>query len=105
MVGTALLAVEDLPIGEALPIGQGEELRLAAILRWADFRGGRDPSRPLFFAGISTAIVGIAVMMSFVRVDSAVFVEGERLVVALRPQRLAPLYGERFAQLCKEWVA
>ena len=25
--------------------------------------------------------------------------------VALRPQRLAPLYAERFEALCKEWIA
>ena len=100
----ALLALAELSPGDELPLGGGgESLRLVALPRWAELRGSRDPFRPFFFAGLVVGMAGVALMLGFVRVDSGVFVEGDRLVVALRAQRFAPLFAERFEALCKEW--
>jgi len=103
--GPALLAVARMAPGSELALGGGEMLRLVALPWWAQLLGSRDPSRPFFFAGVAVAIAGIVLLFGFVPVDSAVFVERERLVVALRPQRFAPLFGERFEALCREWQA
>ncbi|HEY6003160.1 MAG TPA: cytochrome c biogenesis protein ResB [Anaeromyxobacter sp.] len=102
--GRTLLAVADLGPGAEVAIGPGEALAVAGLPYWVQLRGSRDPTRPLFFAGVAVSIAGAFLMFGVVRVDSAVFVEGERVVVALRPQRFAPLYAERFDALCKEWI-
>ena len=100
----ALLALAELAPGDVLPLaGGGEALRLVALPRWVELRGSRDPFRPLFFVALGVGMLGVALMLGFVRVDSGVFVEGDRLVVALRAQRFAPLFAERFEALCKEW--
>lgn len=101
--GPALLAVTRLVPGDELPLGPGESLRLVALPWWAQLWGSRDASRPFFFAGVAIAIAGIALLFGFVPVDSAVFVHDGRLVVALKPQRFAPLFAERFEEACKEW--
>jgi hypothetical protein len=103
--GPALLAVARVRPGDELPLGRGETLRLVALPWWAQLWGTRDASRPFFFAGVAIAIAGIALLFGFVPVDSAVFVEGGRVVVALRPQRFAPLFAERLERMCKEWEA
>jgi cytochrome c biogenesis protein ResB len=99
--GRTLVAVEELGIGGTLEVGD-VAIRLAGLPYWAQYRGSRDPSEGLFLAGVAVAVIGITLMMAVVRVDSAVFVEGGRLVVALRAQRFAPLYAERFERLCRE---
>ena len=53
---------------------------------------------------MTTAILGIVLLFGFVPVDEAVFVEGDRVVIAMRPQRFAPLFAERFERLCQEVV-
>lgn len=102
--GRTLLGVAELVPGAEATIGPGETLSLAALPYWVQLRGTRDPTWPLFLAGVAVALVGASLMFGVVRVDSGVFVEGDRVVVALRPQRFAPLYGERFDALCKEWI-
>jgi cytochrome c biogenesis protein ResB len=102
--GPALLAVATLGPGAEMPLGDGEALRLAGLPWWGQFWGSRDASRPFFFAGVTVAIVGIVLLFGFVPVDEAVFVEGGRVVVAMRPLRFAPLFAERFERLCQEVV-
>jgi cytochrome c biogenesis protein len=102
--GPALLAVATLGPGAEMPLGAGEALRLAGLPWWGQFWGSHDPSQPFFFAGVTIAIVGIVLLFGFVPVDEAVFVEGGRVVVAMRPLRFAPLFAERFERLCQEVV-
>jgi len=63
----------------------------------------RDPTAWPMFAGFAIAIVGVMFMFLFVRVDSMVVSEpdgeGEKVTLAMRPQRLAPLFAERFERL------
>lgn len=103
--GPALLALTALQPGAELPLGGGESLRLVALPWWAQLSGSRDASRPFFFAGVAIAVAGIALLFGVVPVDTAVFVEGDRLVVALRAQRFAPLFAERFDRMCRELEA
>jgi hypothetical protein len=102
LAGPALLLVGELAPGAELPLGSGEALRLVGLPWWVQLWGSHDPSRPFFFAGVAIAIVGIALLFGFVPVDSGVFPERDHLVVALRPQRFAPLFTDRFEELCKE---
>ncbi|MBI5067481.1 MAG: cytochrome c biogenesis protein ResB [Deltaproteobacteria bacterium] len=105
LAGGALLGIAQLRPGTQVALGPGRALRLQGLPYWVQLRGSRDPSRPLFFAGVVIAIAGVVLLFGFTRVETAVFAEGDQLVVALRPQRLAPLYAERFEALCKEWIA
>jgi hypothetical protein len=100
--GPALLALTQLRPGAELPVGPGESLRLVALPWWAQLSGTSDASRPFFFAGVAIAIAGIALLFGVVPVDTAVFAERDRLVVALRAQRFAPLFAERFERMCEE---
>jgi hypothetical protein len=100
-----LLRVAEVSPGATMQLRGGEALELVGLPYWVQLRGSRDPSKPLFFAGVIVGILGIVLMFSLNKVDSAVFVEGDQLVVALRPQRFAPLYAERFERLCKEWLS
>lgn len=99
-----LLGVVALAPGARLGIGEGRALRSVGLPYWVQLRASRDPSRPLFFAGVAVGILGVLFLFAFTRVDAGVFVEGDRLVVALRPQRFAPLYAERFERLSSEWL-
>jgi hypothetical protein len=98
-----LLSVATLRPGGVLPLGADESLRLVALPLWVDLRANHDPSRPLFFAGIATGILGVILLFGVVRVDTGVFIEGGKLVVALRAQRFTPLYAERFERLCQRY--
>ncbi|HET9597441.1 MAG TPA: cytochrome c biogenesis protein ResB [Anaeromyxobacteraceae bacterium] len=102
--GPALLGVATLAPGSEMPLGPGESLHLEGLPWWGQFWGSRDLSQPFFFAGVTIAIVGIVLLFGFVPVDEAVFVEGRRVVVAMRPLRFAPLFAERFERLCQEVV-
>jgi len=104
---TDLAALEDaeLHVGAEIALGPGRTLRLQGLPYWVQLRGSHDPSKPLFFAGVVIGIAGVVLLFGFTRVETGVFVEGGQLVVALRSQRFAPLYAERFEALCKEWIA
>jgi cytochrome c biogenesis protein ResB len=103
--GAVLAAVAQMQLGNPVAIGPGESLELGRVAGWVSLRGSRDPSRPLFFAGIVVAITGILLLFGFVPVETGAFVQGGRLVVALRAQRFAPLYAEQFEQLVKEFTS
>ena len=89
--------------GEEVAIGEGERLRLEGFSWTADLKGAEDPSRLGFFAGVALVIAGVVLMFSVVPVDTGVFVEGETLVLVVRPLRFAPLFTDRLEQLRKEW--
>lgn len=103
---TALLFAGSLAAGQAMELASGQTIELHALRYWATFQGARDPSRWVAFAGFVVAGLGALLMFAVVKVDTAVVVtpteSGERVLVALRAQRFAPLFAERFEALVRE---
>ena len=101
----ALLFVGSLAPGDAVPLASGERLILHGIRGWALLHGSYDPSRWPMFAGVALASLGAALMFLVVKVDTAVVITPtgaqERVVVALRSHRFAPLYQDRFDRLVR----
>lgn len=104
--GRDLLYVGSLRPGESAALPGGQALTLSGIRYWTTFQGARDRSAFLAYAGFLLAGLGAALMFTVVKVDTAVVVtptpSGERVLVALRAHRFAPLYAERFERLVRE---
>jgi cytochrome c biogenesis protein ResB len=102
--GGALVFAGTQALGGSVPLGADDALRLVALPYWVQAQVARDRSRPVFYVGLIVALLGVTIMFGVVRIDAAVYREGDRLIVAMRPQRFAPLYVERFEALCREWT-
>jgi len=104
--GPALLFVGRLSPGSALTLTGGRRVHLAAMPFWARLHGTRDPGLWLVYTGFALGLLGASLTYSLTRVDELVQVspeEGqERVRIALRPHRFAPLYQERFARLVRD---
>jgi hypothetical protein len=99
----ALLGYGLAGLGGEVGIGGGERLRLEGYSWTVDLKGAQDRSRAGFFAGVALVLTGVVLMFSVVPIDTGVFVRGDRLVLAVRPHRFAPLFAERLERLRKEW--
>lgn len=101
--GGGLLFAGRLGSGSGVEWPGSERLAIAGVRHWVEIRGTRDPSTWLLFAGVALAVAGVALMFAVIRIDTAVVVVpsagGERVVVALKAQRLAPVFRERFERL------
>ena len=106
MKGNALVRADDVRIGQTLVLPGGASLTLHGIPFWARIRASSDPSLGLAFAGLILIMLGSTIMFSFIKVDACVIVtpagDREKVFVALRPQRYAPLFADRFARLLRE---
>ncbi|WP_243285867.1 cytochrome c biogenesis protein ResB [Geothrix terrae] len=104
--GEFRVAEADLRPGEALALPGGGTFRLHGLPYWARLHGSHDPAIGLAYAGFIVALAGAALTYGVTRVDELVSVTPEdgreRVVVALKPHRFAPLFQERFAQLVRE---
>jgi cytochrome c biogenesis protein ResB len=80
-------------------------VRFLGTAWWVQLAARRDPALPLAYAGIATVLVGALLLVAVNKVDTAVVVTptpgGERVMVALRAQRFAPAYAERFQALVR----
>jgi cytochrome c biogenesis protein ResB len=98
-----LLAAGRLAPGGSLSLPGGRTIGLLEIRWWVTILAARDPTVWPIFAGFAVAIAGVILMFAVTRVDVMVQVEpadaGEKVTVAMRPRRLAPLYAERFERL------
>lgn len=83
----------------------GGELAIVDVRRWSQLVATRDPSTPIAYAGFVLCLLGTVLMFVTVKVDTAVVVEAagseERVLVALKARRFAPLFQERFAALVR----
>jgi hypothetical protein len=104
--GTSRLAEGVLKPGEALPLPGGGLLKLHSLPYWARLHGNHDPAIGLAYLGFTLALLGAALTYGVVRVDELIVVtpEGDmdRVVVALRPHRFAPLFQERFERQVRD---
>jgi hypothetical protein len=105
--GGALLCAGRAQAGDVLSLGARGSIAVCAVSSWAQFRASRDPGFPLVLLGFGLVVAGAFALFVLVRVDTAVIVtpvaEGrERVTVALRAQRFAPLFAARFEALARE---
>jgi hypothetical protein len=102
----ALLGGGTLSPGQALDLPGVGRLALHGLRTWARFVGARDLSAWPAYLGFGLALAGAVLMFTVVKVDVAVLVRpagaDELVTVALRPQRLAPLYREELSRLVRE---
>ena len=89
--------------GEGALVAPKLLVSLVAVRWWLRIGGTRDASLPIAYAGFTFVAVGAFLIFAVVPVAEAVIVEctpkGERVTVALRPRRFAPLYADRLAEL------
>ena len=106
MRGNALLTADTLSVGQTVTLPDGDRLRLRAAPMWARLRGNHDSSLWLAYAGMGLAIVGAAMIFCLVKLDFCVVVtplgDREGVFLALKPQRFAPLFQERFEQFVRD---
>lgn len=104
--GERILAQGTLEPGGLLEYPGGGRLKLHRMPYWARIHGDYDPALPLAYAGFLLVLLGAALGFGLTRVDELVMVrrEGdvEHVRIALRPQRFAPLFRDRFERLVRE---
>lgn len=102
----ALLLTTDARVGEILSLRGGQQLVLRGTPFWVRLHGSHDPALWLAYAGFMLVILGATLIFTLVKVDGCVKVvplgERERVFIALKPQRFAGLFEERFHQLLRE---
>ncbi|MCX6903994.1 MAG: cytochrome c biogenesis protein ResB, partial [Verrucomicrobia bacterium] len=93
-------------VGQTVALQTGERLVLHGTPFWARLRGSRDAALWLAYAGFALVLTGVVFIFTLVKVDGCIAVtpvgERERVLVALKPQRFAPLFAERFQQLVRD---
>ncbi len=100
-----LLCSGELRAGEAIQLTDEGRIELHALPYWVRIRGSRDPGRWVTYAGFALILMGAMLLFTVIKVDTCVEVtpqgDGERVFVALRAQRFAPLFRERFEGLVR----
>lgn len=103
--GPALLFAGLVDAGRSVQLPDGEEMTIQGIPYWARLRGSRDLALPLVYVGFGLITLGAILMFTVVKVDTCVVVrplgETERVSIALKAQRLEPLFAERFERLAR----
>lgn len=104
--GHVTVAEAPLKPGEALGLPDGGLLRLHSLPYWVRLHGNYDPAIGLAYLGFALALLGAALTYGMVRVDEMIAItpegDAERVVVALRPHRFAPLFRDQFERLVRE---
>ena len=104
--GPALLFAGLIRPGEQVYLRKDQTLRLHGLPFWARLHGSRDPTLWLMYSGFALVLAGATLMFGFVRVDWCIRVSPlgarELVCIALKPQRFAPLFGERFQRLVRQ---
>lgn len=104
--GTSTLAEATLKPGETLALPGGGLLKLHGLPYWARLHGNHDPAIGLAYLGFALALLGAVLTYGVVQVDELIAVapdgNTERVIVALRPHRFAPLFQERFERLVRD---
>ena len=106
LAGSSVLAEASLRPGQVLNLPGGGVLRLHGLPYWTRLHGNHDPALWLAYLGFALALLGATLTFMVVKVDELVSVSAEgnfeRVVVAMRPHRFAPLFQERFQKLVRE---
>lgn len=106
MKDNALLFTGDAHVGDMIALPGGIKLALHGTPFWARLRGNRDAALGLAYAGFALVMAGATLIFTVVKLDFCVVVsmagERRRVFVALKPQRFAPLFQERFDRLLRK---
>jgi hypothetical protein len=106
MKGNILVASEVLRPGNSVRLPGGQTLMLHGLPFWGRLRASRDPSLAFAYTGLVLILLGVTAVFTLVKRDACLVVtplEGrERVFVALKPLRFAPLFEERFRRLIEE---
>ena len=106
MRGEALFATASLRAGQTLTLPGGASLTLRGTPMWARLHGSRDSALWLAYLGMILVMAGSTMIFTLIKLDCCIVVtprgERERVFVALKPQRFAPLFQERFEKLVRE---
>ncbi len=107
MRGGGLLAAGSLNVGETLMLPDRHSLTLRGVPMWARLQGSRDSALWLAYFGMILTMAGAAMIFTLIKLDLCIAItplgERERVFIALKPQRFAPLFQERFERLiCEE---
>ncbi len=101
----ALLFGGQMRPGDRVTLENGRTLTLHGVPFWTRLRASRDPSLWPAYLGFAMALIGIAILYAVIKVDTCVVVtpkgDREQVFVALRAQRFAPMYRERFERLVR----
>jgi cytochrome c biogenesis protein ResB len=102
----ALVAAGRMQPGSSLELPSGGRITLREVRWWVKVAASRDPTTWPVYLGFGIAITGVVLLFAFIRTDVLLVVEPageeERVVVAMRPRRLAPIFAERFERLVEE---
>ena len=109
MRGGGLLSAGTLGVGETIALPGGANLTLRAAPMWARLHGSHDSALWLAYLGMILTMAGATMIFTLIKLDFCITVtplgERERVFIALKPQRFAPLFQERFEKLVCEQVA
>ena len=106
MRGAALIKAGSLGLGESLALPGGANLKLLGTPMWARLHGSRDSALWLAYLGMILTMAGATLIFTLVKLDFCVVTtplgDREKVFIALKPQRFAPLFQERFEKLVRE---
>lgn len=106
MKDNALLWAGYATSGQTLSAPGGIKLTIHGIPLWVRFHGSRDSALWLAYLGFALAMFGAALIFMVVKVDGCLMVtslgDKERIFIALKPQKFAHLFQEKFKELVRE---
>ena len=106
MKDNALLHVGKINVGQTIQLPEGQTLLLHGMPLWARLNASSDPALWLAYLGFALGLIGSVIIFFLTKNDTCVIVtpagDIERVFVALRVQRFAPLFEHRFRQLVQE---
>lgn len=104
MSGGVLQGISEIEPGRPLALGAGETLELEGVARMIELAVEREVGRLWLAIAALLAGLGAVLYVGVVPVDSAVWGEGGRLVIAVRPHRFPRRFAGRLERLKKEWI-
>ena len=102
----ALLFTGDARVGQSALLPGGVRLALRGTPFWARLRGSRDSALWLAYAGFTLIMAGSVIIFTLIKLDGCLVITPlgatERVFLAMKPQRFAPLFAERFQRMVEE---
>ena len=109
MRGGGLLFAGQLAVGQTLTLPGGASLALRGTPMWGRLHGSRDSALWLAYLGMILTMLGATMIFTLIKLDCCIVITPlgatERVFIALKPQRFAPLFHERFEKLVREQSA